>query len=96
MNPADMGRMGLADGQRVRVTSAAGGMEVLARPFDVHAGCAVMYAPECNVLIPRAVDPRSRTPGFKSVAVRVAKAGTPLVQVNLGSTGSGFTSGKVG
>lgn len=73
MNAGDMGRMGLAEGERVRVSSGVGEMTVLARPFDVHAGCAVMYAPECNVLIPRAVDPRSRTPGFKSVVVSITR-----------------------
>jgi molybdopterin-dependent oxidoreductase alpha subunit len=83
MNGGDMRRMGIGEGERVRVASDVGEMAVLARAFDVHAGCGVMYAPECNVLIPRAVDPRSRTPGFKSVVVRVGKAGEGLVQVTV-------------
>ena len=30
-----------------------------------------MYYPEANVLVPKDVDPLSKTPGFKSVAVTV-------------------------
>ena len=30
-----------------------------------------MYFPEATVLVPRAVDPASKTPAFKSVLVRV-------------------------
>ncbi len=41
------------------------------RPFDVRPGNAVMYYPEANVLVPRDVDPRSKTPAFKSVTVEV-------------------------
>ena len=43
----------------------------LVRPYDVRAGNAVMYYPEANVLVPRAVDPRSKTPAFKSVLVEL-------------------------
>ena len=31
-----------------------------------------MYYPEANVLVPRDVDPRSKTPAFKAVLVEVA------------------------
>ena len=31
-----------------------------------------MYYPEANALVPRRVDPQSRTPAFKSVAISVA------------------------
>ena len=41
------------------------------RPFDVRAGNAVMYYPEANVLVPRDVDPQSKTPAFKSVLIEV-------------------------
>jgi hypothetical protein len=43
----------------------------LVRPFDVKSGNALMYYPEANVLVPRDVDPRSKTPAFKSVIVEV-------------------------
>jgi hypothetical protein len=35
-----------------------------------------MYYPECNVLVPRIADPRSRTPAFKSVLAEVEPAVT--------------------
>jgi hypothetical protein len=34
-----------------------------------------MYYPEANVLVPRAIDPDSKTPAFKSVAVSVEAEG---------------------
>jgi len=30
-----------------------------------------MYCPEANVLIPHQVDPKSRTPGFKNIHIRI-------------------------
>ena len=72
MNPTDMTRLGLVLEQPVTVRSTAGelhGQRV--RPFDVRAGNAMMYYPEANVLVPRAVDPRSKTPAFKSVVVEI-------------------------
>ncbi len=72
LNAADMTRLGLAPDQRVTVTSAAGEMRgVLARPFDIRAGNALMYFPEANVLVPAVTDPDSKTPAFKSVPVTV-------------------------
>jgi hypothetical protein len=35
-------------------------------------GNAALYYPEANVLVPRHVDPRSKTPAFKSVLVEIA------------------------
>jgi hypothetical protein len=43
----------------------------LVRPFDVRSGTEVMYCPEANVLIPRAVDPESKTPAFKNSLVTI-------------------------
>lgn len=72
MNPADIARLGLQVDQPVRIRSVAGEMRYQrVRPFDVRAGNALMYCPEANVLIPRAVDPESKTPAFKSVIVRL-------------------------
>ena len=67
----DMERMGLAANQPVRVSSEAGTMVVIARPFDIAQGCAAMYYPEANELVGKNVDPRSKTPSFKSVVVDV-------------------------
>jgi anaerobic selenocysteine-containing dehydrogenase len=56
----------------VTVRSAVGELRgQLVRPFDVKSGNALMYYPEANVLVPRDVDPWSKTPAFKSVVVDV-------------------------
>jgi anaerobic selenocysteine-containing dehydrogenase len=46
---------------------------------DIRPGNAAAYYPEANVLVPRRIDPRSRTPAFKSVAVRIEPASTRRV-----------------
>ncbi|MEE2908414.1 MAG: FdhF/YdeP family oxidoreductase [Planctomycetota bacterium] len=71
MNAQDMERLGLAADTPVDVSSEAGVMSVVARPFDVPPGNAAMYYPEANIIVPRKVDPSSRTPAFKSVLVTV-------------------------
>lgn len=72
MHPLDMQRMGIRVDQAVDVISVAGTMRgILAREFDIARGCALMYYPEANVLVPREVDARSKTPAFKSVIVTV-------------------------
>jgi anaerobic selenocysteine-containing dehydrogenase len=67
LNVDDMRRMGIDDGQRVRVQTKTGSMEVLARTYDVAVGNAAMYYPEANAIVPRTIDPSSRTPAFKGV-----------------------------
>lgn len=72
MNADDIRRFGLSVDQRIRVQSSAGEMRyILVRAYDVRAGNALMYYPEANVLVPKAVDPLSKTPAFKSVTVHV-------------------------
>jgi molybdopterin-dependent oxidoreductase alpha subunit len=78
VSPEDMRRWGLARDQRVTVRSAVGELRgLLVRPCDVRPGNAAMYYPEANVLVPRDVDPRSRTPAFKSVAVELVPEKSP-------------------
>lgn len=73
MNPADLSRLGLTANQRVRVKSETGEMRyLLARPFDIRQGGALMYYPEANTLVPTTLDPLSKTPAFKSIEVTVA------------------------
>ena len=73
LNVADLERLGLKPDQRVRVRSATGEMRwLLARPFDIRPGNAIAYYPEANILVPRDVDPQSKTPGFKSVLVEIS------------------------
>jgi molybdopterin-dependent oxidoreductase alpha subunit len=69
LNREDMAAFGVAVGQRVRLRSASGSMDGTATPFDLPRGSALAYFPEANVLTGTAVDPRSKTPAFKSVPV---------------------------
>ena len=65
----DMAAFGVRDGQRVTSASDTGRMEGTAMAFDLPRGSALAYYPEANVLCGTAVDPRSKTPAFKSVPV---------------------------
>lgn len=73
MHPDDLRRLQLADDQPVEVTSSVGKIDrVLARPYQaIKPGNVLMYFPEANVLVPRDLDPLSRTPAFKAVAVAI-------------------------
>lgn len=75
MHPTDLARLGITPETRVRVISDTGELTVLARPFDIRAGNALMYYPEANAITSRAVDPKSKTPAFKAVSVRIVPAG---------------------
>jgi molybdopterin-dependent oxidoreductase alpha subunit len=70
LNESDIVRLGLRVDQRVRVRSATGEMRhQRVRAFDVRPGNAMMYYPEANALVPRDVDPESKTPAFKCALV---------------------------
>ena len=72
MNPGDMRRIGLNEGDTADIHSRYGRMNgVQVHGFDVPIGDAMAYFPEANVLIGREIDPRSKTPGFKSVAIAI-------------------------
>jgi len=72
MHPSDRVRLGLRLNQPVTVRTAAGSLtNVLVRELDIRPGNVAMYYPEANVLVPRACDPASRTPAFKSVPVEI-------------------------
>jgi anaerobic selenocysteine-containing dehydrogenase len=59
-------------GQRVTVRSPTGTMRNLRLVEGrIRAGIVAMYYPEANILVPRATDPDSGTPAFKSVAVTI-------------------------
>jgi formylmethanofuran dehydrogenase subunit D len=75
LHPDDVARFGLVADERVTVRSHVGAMpNILVRPWDqIRAGNALMYCPEANVLVPRELDPASRTPAFKCVRVRIEK-----------------------
>ena len=72
MHPSDLDLLGLKDGALVDVCNNTGIMSALrAVRYDIRQGSVMTYFPEANVLIPQDTDPRSRTPGFKSVLVNV-------------------------
>ena len=74
MAEEDARRLGVDEGDWVTVMSEAGQMQVVVAIVDIRAGNLAMYYPEANVLVPRRLDPRSKTPAFKSVRVRVTPA----------------------
>jgi molybdopterin-dependent oxidoreductase alpha subunit len=80
LNPEDMRRLELTEDQRVTVRSEAGSMQsILARSFpEIRAGNVLMYYPEANVLVPRHIDPQSKTPAFKNVLVSI-EADVPVM-----------------
>lgn len=67
----DAARLGVAEGDPVEVRTEAGRMRVIAAIVDIRAGNLAMYYPEANALVPRRLDPRSKTPAFKSVIATV-------------------------
>lgn len=72
LNGRDMAEMGIAEGDFIDIASANGRMKQLtALSFDIPPGSALAYYPEANVLVGTEIDPRSKTPAFKSVPVWV-------------------------
>lgn len=74
LSDEDMAARGLSEGQKVLVRSDVGEMFGVATRFDLPQGSVLAYYPEANVLIGTAVDPRSKTPAFKSVPIEVLAA----------------------
>jgi len=75
MSAADMAAHGLKNEDSITVRSDTGVMRNLSvYAYDIPAGNLMAYYPEANVLIGQEVDPRSRTPAFKSVAVSIETA----------------------
>ncbi|MFK7736932.1 MAG: FdhF/YdeP family oxidoreductase [Pirellulaceae bacterium] len=74
MHPDDIKRLGLQPDQPVMIRSSVGEISgYLARGYDsIRAGNVLMYYPEANVLVPRVLDPQSRTPAFKAIPVEIA------------------------
>jgi len=73
IHPDDLLRLGVQAEDRVTVVSETGRLaDILVRPFEkIRSGNALMYFPEANVLVPRTVDPASRTPAFKNIVVHL-------------------------
>ena len=74
MNADDLAGYGLKDGDTATLESDHGRMEdVTVRAYDIARGGVMAYFPEANVLTGTAVDPRSKTPAFKSTPVRIVR-----------------------
>lgn len=72
MSEPDMQNLKLNTGDLVNVVSANGRMnKVTVQLFDLPKGSLMAYYPEANVLAARTVDPRSKTPNFKSLSVAI-------------------------
>lgn len=73
LHPDDVVRSGFTDDDLVDVISETGRLNgVRIREWNkIRAGNALMYYPEANVLVSRKLDPRSRTPAYKNVLVRL-------------------------
>ena len=78
INPEDMARAGLVEGQRVALECAVEdgtercvtGLRVV--PYDLPDGCVGAYYPETNALVPLDYhDELSKTPAYKGTPVRV-------------------------
>jgi formate dehydrogenase major subunit len=79
LSPEDAARLGMAEGERVRVSSRRGSLEVPVHVDEIlRAGLAFMtlHFPEqveTNILTLDAWDPKSGTAEFKATAIRVDK-----------------------
>ncbi|MBI3872671.1 MAG: FdhF/YdeP family oxidoreductase [candidate division Zixibacteria bacterium] len=73
MSAADAARLQLREGDRVVVATDTGRLTVSVALIDIRPGTIAMYYPEANALVPRRIDPDSKTPAFKSVAARMRK-----------------------
>jgi molybdopterin-dependent oxidoreductase alpha subunit len=72
MNRDDIQRMGLSIDQRITVRSDIGNLPgIRVRAIEIPPGNAAMYYPEANVIVPRQVDPKSKTPAFKNSIITV-------------------------
>ena len=78
MNPGDVERMGIMDGERVRVQSRRGKTEMKVKVTDwPDVGC--VFAPfhfreaPANILTNDALDPKAKIPEYKVAAVRIER-----------------------
>jgi anaerobic selenocysteine-containing dehydrogenase len=73
----------MSDGERITVRGEAGSLDNIELVVGkIRPGVVAMFYPEANVLIKGNIDPRSKTPAFKSAPVWLEKIGAkqPTVQ----------------
>lgn len=80
MSAEDSAALGVREGDRVVVENSVGSMSGTAAIVEIRPGNLAMYYPEANALVPRRLDPRSKTPAFKSVGVRVRPLRVPAAR----------------
>lgn len=73
MNMLDINDKGLKIGNRVSVESSCGKMDVEVVEGAIKKGNVAMYYPEGNAIVPRNLDPQSKTPAYKRVEVIIEK-----------------------
>ena len=77
MNPADVGKRGLSDGDRILISAAQGSMTTTVKLADrVPEGVALFpehFDEEAKQLVGWSVDPATKTPYFKSAQVKVER-----------------------
>jgi molybdopterin-dependent oxidoreductase alpha subunit len=89
IHPDDIRRLGFEPEQTIRITSEVGEMEAILRPFEkIRPGNCAMYYPESNVLVPRRLDPQSKTPAFKNVLVELSNPVKPVTSLPLAGAAS--------
>lgn len=71
MHEADIAGHSFAAGQWVWVESEIGRMRAQVTAAPIRRGNVAMYYPEANAIVPGRLDPQSKTPSFKRVAVRI-------------------------
>ncbi len=78
LHPDDLQRRKLVAHEPLTIRSDAGCMTgIRVVPFEqIKPGNALMYYPEANRLVPRTLDPNSRTPAFKGTVVRIERPRT--------------------
>ena len=86
INRIDMDRLGLAEGDNVRLVTDAGDDQYRAveglrvTEYDIPQGCIGGYYPECNPLIPLWHHAeRAKVPAAKSIPVRIERIGGPVI-----------------
>jgi anaerobic selenocysteine-containing dehydrogenase len=64
----------LREGEGVTVRTEVGSLHAHIAIIDIAPGNIAMYYPEANVLVPRRIDPQSKTPAFKSIPAEIVKS----------------------
>ena len=77
----DAGQLGFGEGDAVTVRTDTGSMNVHVSIVDLPPGNLAMYYPEANAIVPRRLDPESKTPAFKSVAATLERRASGAARV---------------